>query len=241
MNKIFKIQIAASLLAVMAIGAQANAATLVLSGPSYSANLIWNNDGTVSLSSAPTVDYTAVQQQDKLWSNFTSGSSLPAGAEMVLSFASSGGFDHHSATFDYAFGALGGSITWGYDLSVLPGNNFVLKDVASDILQTVGSATLVKTLVDNNSNTYTLNFTQNGNTVSGITSATFLPGATMLSVSETLTISGAFGSDATGVSNSFVEAAVPEPATWLMMALGFAGLGFAGLRRTKAGSTSFAG
>ena len=121
MNKVFKLQIAASLLAVMALGAQANAATLVLSGPSYSANLIWNNDGTVSLSSAPGVDYTAVQQQDKLWSNFTSGSSLPAGADMVLSFASSGGLDHHSATFDYPFGAGGGTFTWGYDLTVARG------------------------------------------------------------------------------------------------------------------------
>ena len=27
--------------------------------------------------------------------------------------------------------------------------------------------------------------------------------------------------------------AVPEPATWAMMMLGFAGIGYAGLRRTK--------
>jgi hypothetical protein len=44
------------------------------------------------------------------------------------------------------------------------------------ILKTVGSSTLDKTLVDNNSNTYTIGFTQNGTTDTGTTSVTFLPG-----------------------------------------------------------------
>ena len=177
MNKVFKIQIAASLLAVMALGAQANAATLVLSGPGYSANLIWNNDGTVSLSSAPGVDYTAVQQQDKIWSNFTSGSSLPAGADMVLSFANAGGADHHTATFDYAFGSTGGTFTWGYDISIIPGLSEVFTGISSDLLQTAGSSSLIKTVVDNNSNTYNIAFTQFGaNLQIGNTMATFLPG-----------------------------------------------------------------
>ena len=61
----------------------------------------------------------------------------------------------------------------------------------------------------------------------------------MLTVSELVT-TNLGGSDITGVSNSFVQS-IPEPATWVMMAVGFAGLGFAGLRRTKAGFTSFAG
>ena len=40
---------------------------------------------------------------------------------------------------------------------------------------------------------------------------------------------------ATGVGPILVEAvAVPEPATWAMMLLGFAGLGFAGHRRARA-------
>ena len=32
----------------------------------------------------------------------------------------------------------------------------------------------------------------------------------------------------------FIPFAVPEPSTWAMMLLGFAGLGFAGYRRAKA-------
>jgi PEP-CTERM motif-containing protein len=31
---------------------------------------------------------------------------------------------------------------------------------------------------------------------------------------------------------------VPEPSTWAMMLLGFAGLGFAGYRKAKSGQTS---
>jgi len=32
---------------------------------------------------------------------------------------------------------------------------------------------------------------------------------------------------------------IPEPSTWAMMLLGFAGLGFAGYRRVKSGRTAF--
>jgi hypothetical protein len=46
-------------------------------------------------------------------------------------------------------------------------------------------------------------------------------------------------SDATGAQVSFVEievAAVPEPSTWAMMILGFAGIGFVAYRRKQNGS-----
>jgi hypothetical protein len=100
------------------------------------------------------------------------------------------------------------------------------------ILQTVGTSTSDLTMVDNNSNTYTIGFTQTGKNVdTGTTSATFLPDTTMLAVTDTMTVSGPFGSD---ISNSFTEgpagAPVPEPSTWAMMLLGFAGLGSAGFR-----------
>ena len=42
----------------------------------------------------------------------------------------------------------------------------------------------------------------------------------------------------TTIPGILVEAvAVPEPATWAMMLLGFAGLGFAGYRRERAART----
>ena len=44
------------------------------------------------------------------------------------------------------------------------------------------------------------------------------------------------GSAALATSSS----AVPEPSTWAMMLLGFAGLGFAGYRRARAGHATFA-
>jgi hypothetical protein len=49
----------------------------------------------------------------------------------------------------------------------------------------------------------------------------------------TLTLpTGASVTTASGVFDNFTSATVPEPSTWAMMLLGFAGLGFAGYRRT---------
>jgi hypothetical protein len=229
MRKTFQIA-AAALFPIIALAGQAKATTLVLSSP-FSADFIWNNDGTVSLESAPLVDYTAVQQQSELWSDFSPGSTLPAGSLMELSFAVVGGHDVHTVSFLHPFGTGGGTFTWNYDVSDL--GSATEASMSAAILQTVGSSTLVKTLVDNNSNPYTIDFTQNGTVDSGTTSVAFLPGTTTLDVTDTMTISGFVGSDATGISNSIVENnAVPEPATWVMMLLGFAGLGFVGYRKS---------
>ena len=46
------------------------------------------------------------------------------------------------------------------------------------------------------------------------------------------TSTGVIGSEAFAVLGT--TGAVPEPATWAMMALGFAGLGLSGYRRAKA-------
>ena len=62
----------------------------------------------------------------------------------------------------------------------------------------------------------------------------FLKGTTTLAVTDTFTISALHGSNATGLSNSFVEGnIVTEPSTWAMMLIGFAGLGYAALHRRK--------
>jgi len=58
-----------------------------------------------------------------------------------------------------------------------------------------------------------------------------------------LTVSGTFGNSFIGTSagaNVFIGSAVPEPSTWAMMLLGFAGLGFAGYRKAKSGTAAFA-
>jgi len=41
-------------------------------------------------------------------------------------------------------------------------------------------------------------------------------------------------------ANFNVGTAVPEPSTWAMMSLGFAGLGFAGYRKAKTGRATHA-
>ena len=56
MRTTFRIAAAAAIFPLIALAGQAKATVLVLSGPLYSANLTWNNDGTVSLNTAPTVD-----------------------------------------------------------------------------------------------------------------------------------------------------------------------------------------
>jgi hypothetical protein len=43
-----------------------------------------------------------------------------------------------------------------------------------------------------------------------------------------------------GAATSLSVSGVPEPSTWAMMVLGFAGLGYAGYRKTKSGTAVFA-
>ena len=152
---------------------------------------------------------------------------------MELSFAVVDGHDEHTVSFLHDFGTVGGTFSWSYDVSDAATPKVQEARINAAILQTVGASSLLKTLVDNNSNTYTVAFTQTGTIDSGSTSATFLPGATTLDVVDAITVSGPHGSDATGVSNSFVETTIPEPSTWVMMVLGFAGLGFAGYRSSR--------
>ena len=229
---------AATLCGVLGLACPAEAATLVLSSP-YDANLIWNNNGTVSPISDPSADYTAVQQQSELWWNFSSGSGLPAGALVTLSFSTVDGDDHHTISFvDSSFGTTGGAFTWGYDVSEVPSFGNEVASVAGGIFQTTGTSTLVTSLTDNNSNSYGLNITQIGAIASGVTTATFLKGVTSLAVSERLTL-GMGGSDVTGISNSFTENAIPEPSSWAMVALGFVGLGFVGYRKARSSRTAF--
>ncbi len=210
--------------------AQANA-IYVLPGPTYSGTFILNSDGTVTPVGVGG-DYTGIQQQDKLWDNFGVGN-LPVGTLLTLSFAHVGSQDIHTISFGDPFGASGkgASFHWSYDISVINGPPPTIADVASDIDQTRGSATFITTLLDNNSHTYTTNFTQNGTTTVGTTTATFLPGVLSLAVNDVLTINST-GSDVTGVSNSYTQnLATPEPGTMALFGSGIIGL--AGMLRRK--------
>jgi hypothetical protein len=167
----------------------------VLPGLLYSANLTWNNNGTLSLNTAPLVDYTAVQQQNELFTDFTAGFTLLAGSEINLSFAVSGTLDYHTISFSNTFGASGGTFTWGFDIIQEVAGRFQLSTKAS-LLQTVGSASSNLDFVDNNSNLYNLHFVQNGaNVDTGSTSLNFLPDTTSLAVTDQVIVSGPFGSD----------------------------------------------
>ena len=206
-----------ALTTLLAVG-EARASVCSLSGPNYFGTFALNSNGTLG----PT-DCTSVVQQDKTWSNFAF-SGLPAGTQVQFSFGKVGGQDVHTIAFQAPYGAIGGSFTWSYDISVNSGNLVTLLDVASSINQTRGLSGLKTTLLDNNSNTYTTNFTQTGPMVtSGTTTAAFNPGAISLAVTDTLTI-GPKGSDATGVANSYTQLVVPEPGALALFGSGIIGL-----------------
>jgi hypothetical protein len=237
MLKTLKTGVASALIGVVALAGAANATTLVLA-PNYSANLIWNNDGTVSLVSSPFVYYDAVQQQSEVWSNFSAGSSLAAGSTVTLAFAHVLGADHHTISFLAPFGATPATYSWGYTVTDIAANSYQ-SSLHSGLLQTVGTTDVVKSAVSNLGFTYDTIFTQVGPTVaSGNTSVSFPVGTFSLNVTESLTVSGLTGSDVTGISNSIVENAIPEASTWVMMLAGFGALGFAGYRRNKAASVA---
>jgi len=57
--------------------------------------------------------------------------------------------------------------------------------------------------------------------------------ASPLDVTQDLLSAAAIAAGFTATFQSDLDAAVPEPTTWAMMLLGFAGLGYAGYRRAR--------
>jgi PEP-CTERM motif len=147
-----------------------------------------------------------------------------------MSFSVINGLEYHTVQFAGNYANVGGTFTWGYDISVLPGSHETLLSVSADLDQSIGTSNVTETL-KSPAQTYNLDFTQADTTLTGVNTAVLLGGTKSLTVFETLTV-GEFGSNVDSISNSFVQG-VPEPSTWAMMALGFAGLGFADYHRRR--------
>jgi hypothetical protein len=148
-----------------------------------------------------------------------------------LNFSNVGGVDTHTISLGSGNFVNGGTYTTSYNIQVLaasPQPHLIATNSA--ILQTAGFASLAETLADNDGDTFGVNFSQANATAIGATGAPLDPDVLWVDVTDTLTLSGTPGSNATGISNSFIEA-VPEPASLLVLGAGMAGLGL--LRRRR--------
>jgi PEP-CTERM motif len=215
---------------VVGLGSSAYAQQLNLNPP-YAATLTVNPDGTLEYQNQ---SYTSVLQQDKLFSDF---SGLAAGATILFSHSVVNGEDQHTIAFSEPF-ANNNAYSWSYDVTITDPTVFAFANVIGDILQNNGFAELSKQLTAQDDDTYSLDFTKlsstgNNPVYTGTTSAALNSNDVILSVIDTLTIPLSPGSDVTGVTNDFLERPIPEPSTWAMMGIGFAGLAFAGYRARR--------
>jgi hypothetical protein len=115
-------------------------------------------------------------------------------------------------------------VGWSYNVSGVPN----LTDAFATFAGTV-TGTGVDTLSEVLSNGASLSLSAPGSTT-----ATFSPIGALSVIKDQSDFAGGLGSaDSSILGNAFSVAGAPEPSTWAMMALGFAGLGFMGWRSRK--------
>jgi hypothetical protein len=115
-------------------------------------------------------------------------------------------------------------VAWTYDVSGVP-NLIDAFEVYAGTTTGTGTTDLSEVL----SNGATLSLT-----MPGATSTTFSPVGFLSAIKDQSDFAGTAGSADTSVlGNAFSVGTVPEPSTWMMMFLGFAGLGYAGFRGSK--------
>jgi hypothetical protein len=203
--------------------------TFTIPGPGFTQNFTIDAGGTTVTPVGGSGTFNCIQQQDKLFSNFSFGA-LPGAGSADLDFGAVGGVDTHTISLAGAGLTNGSTYTVGYNIEVTSSTAHLIAS-SSGILQSAGVSSLAETLDDNDGDHFAIDFTQTGATVTSGNAATALdPTVIWVDVSDALTLSTAPGSNATGITNAFIEG-IPEPASLFILGAGLAGLGLFGLRR----------
>jgi hypothetical protein len=151
--------------------------------------------------------------------DFTPFSPAPGEYGLALSYTSDTGTTPDSTA----------DVGWLYHVSGVPSLDDAFAEFAGTKTGT-GTADLSETL----SNGVTLSLTS-----PGATSATFAPIGFLSVIKDQQDFAGTAGSsDSSLLVNAFSTSLVPEPSTWAMMFLGFAGLGYVGFQRSRKASVS---